>query len=150
MRKLIAVLACGATLLALWSAPATAGKKKKVHDTFGANLLPFPNLSSATGTARSGCAAGQEGVHWVGAPFKSPGKGTLRFWMEGFTGDHDIYVFDGETLLLRGDQEQVGPTMAPPEEEIIFPMTKGQTVQLVACNWAGEPEVLAHYEGTFK
>jgi hypothetical protein len=40
--------------------------------------------------------------------------------------------------------------MAPPEEEIIFPLTKGQKIVLVACNWAGQPEVEAHYEGTFK
>jgi hypothetical protein len=102
------------------------------------------------GLTKPGCSAGQQDVHWVQVEFKAPGKGNLRFWMEGFTGDHDIYVFDGETLLLRGDQEQVGPTMAPAEEEINMPMKKGQTVQLVACNWAGEPEVLAHYEGTFK
>lgn len=148
MRKLIAVVACGAVLLAFAGAPAAAGKKKKVHETFGANLLPFPNLSSATGTARSGCAAGQESVHWVGAPFKSPGKGTLRLWMEGFTGDHDLYVYDGDTKLAESINDQIAG--APAEEELNLPLIKGQEVVLIACNWAGEPEVLAHYEGTFK
>lgn len=153
MRKLVALLACGATLFALTAAPALAGKPKKVHETFGATLLPFPKNSAIgdpIGLTRPGCSSGQKDVHWVEQEFTAPGKGTLRFWMEGFTGDHDIYVFDGETLYLRGDQEQVGPSMAPPEEEITVTMTKGQTLLLVACNWAGEPDVLAHYEGTFK
>ncbi|HEV3473160.1 MAG TPA: hypothetical protein VG408_08160 [Actinomycetota bacterium] len=147
MRRSIAVLASAVLLLALAGAPALAGKKK-VHETFGATLLPFPNLSSATGTARSGCSAGQEGVHWVGVPFKSPGKGTLRLWMEGFTGDHDLYVYDGDTKLAESINDQVAG--APPEEELSLPLTNGQEVVLIACNWAGEPGVEAHYEGTFK
>lgn len=148
MRKLIAVLAVAALAVALVAVPAQAGKKKKVHETFGANLLPFPNLSSATGTEKPGCSGGIEGVHWTSVEFTSPGKGNLRFWMEGFSGDHDIYLFVDGTVM-RGDQAQV-PDGAPPEEEINFPLIKGQKVQLVACNWFGEPEVLAHFEGTFK
>ncbi|MDQ3964469.1 MAG: hypothetical protein M3277_11245 [Actinomycetota bacterium] len=148
MRKMITVLAAGALLVSLTSAPAIAGKKKRVHETFGANLLPFPNLSSHTGTARSGCSAGQEDVHWVGAPFKAPGNGTLRLWMEDFTGDHDLYVYDGEVKLAESINDQTEG--APPEEELNLSMTKGQEVVLIACNWAGEPEVLAHYEGIFR
>lgn len=154
MRKLIAVALAGA-LLATLSGAAVAAKKKpiKVHETFGATLAPFPKNATAgdpAGLTKPGCSAGQEDVHWTQVEFKAPGKGTLRFWMEGFTGDHDIYVFDGDLLILRGDQEQVGPTLAPPEEEVSMPLKKGQVVQLVACNWAGQPEVEAHYEGTFK
>jgi hypothetical protein len=149
MKKILATVLIATLALSVLALPANAGKKKKVHETFGANLAPFPNLSSSTGTSRPGCSAGQEGVNWVGVEFKSPGKGTLRFWMEGFTGDHDIYILDGDIPIGRGDQAQV-PDMAPPEEEIQLPLTKGQTVLLVACNWFGEPDVLAHYEGTFK
>jgi hypothetical protein len=71
-------------------------------------------------------------------------------WMEGFVGDHDIYLYIDDTLFLRGDNQQVGATMAPPEEEIIYTMKKGQTITMIACNWAGQPQVTAHYEGTFK
>lgn len=148
MRKLFALLAAGA-LVASMSSSALAGKPKKVHETFGANLAPFPNLSSATGTEMPGCTAGVEGVHKVSQEFVSPGKGTLRVYMEGFTGDHDLYVFADGVAVARGDQAQV-PDGAPPEEEVLFPLTKGQTITMVACNWAGQPEVLAHYEGTFK
>jgi len=152
MRRSIALIAALALVASLGAAPALAGKKKKVkvHETFGATLAPFPNISSYTATPRPGCTAGEEGVHWVGQEFKSPGKGTLRLYMEGFTGDHDIYLFDGDVAVARSDQEQVGQGMAPPEEELSMPLKKGQTVLLVACNWMGQPDVAAHYEGTFK
>ena len=149
MRKVIAILAAAGLVAALGAAPASAGGGKKVHGSFGANLLPFPNLSSHTGTERPGCTAGQEGVHWVGQEFVSPGKGTLRFYAEGFTGDHDLYVYKGDVAYARSDAAQV-PDGAPPEEEVSLPLKKGDTVLLVACNWFGQPDVQAHFEGTFK
>ena len=151
MRKLIAVLAA-AGLVASMASAAVAAKPKKVHETFGATLLPFPKDENwaAAGFTKPGCTAGEEGVHWVAQEFTAPGKGNLRVWMEGFTGDHDIYLYISDTVFLRGDQAQVGAAMAPPEEEVNFVLKKGQTVTMVACNWAGQPDVLAHYEGTFK
>lgn len=153
MKRLIASLALAALAAGIVAAPAGAGKPTKVHETFGATLLPFPKnaaVGDPLGLTRPGCAAGQQDVHWVAVEFTAPGKGNLRFWMEGFTGDHDIYLYIDDITFLRGDQEQVGPAMAPAEEEINHVMKKNQTVTLVACNWAGEPEVQAHYEGTFK
>ncbi len=151
MRKLIAVSTALVIAFGLLVAPASAGKPKKVHESFGATLFPFPKDErwAAAGFTKPGCTSGQEGVHWVAQEFTAPGKGELRFWMEGFTGDHDIYLFFDETTFLRGDQAQI-PSGAPPEEEIKFVLKKGQTVTLVACNWLGHPDVLAHYEGTFK
>ena len=150
MRKLIALAAALGLVASLGAAPAFAGKAKKVHESFGATLAPLPNISSYTATAKPGCSAGEEGVHWVAQEFTAPGKGSLRFYMEGFTGDHDLYVFAGDVAVARSDQEQAGATMAPPEEEIVLSLKKGQTVTLVACNWLGHPDVIAHYEGTFK
>lgn len=150
MRKLIALVAAVGLMASLGAAPALAGKKKSVHDSFGATLAPFPNLSSHTSTPKPGCSAGEEGVHWVGKEFTSPGKGTLRIYMEGFTGDHDLYVFQGDLKVAESIGEQAGAAMAPAKEEIKLPMKKGQKVTLVACNWLGQPDVVAHYEGTFK
>jgi len=147
----MAVLLGASLVVGMVTVPATAGKKKKkvkVHETFGANLLPFPNLSGATGTARSGCSAGEQDVHWVGVGFKSPGTGTLRMWMEGFVGDHDLYVYDGDTKYGESINDQTAG--APAEEEVTLPLKKGQEVMLIACNWLGEVEVLAHFEGVFK
>lgn len=150
MRKLIALAAALGLVASLGAAPALAGKPKKVHDSFGATLAPFPNLSSHTGTAKPGCSAGEEGVHWVAQEFAAPGNGTLRFYMEGFAGDHDIYVFQDDVKVAESIGEQAGAAMAPAEEEISLVMKKGQKVTLVACNWLGQPDVVAHYEGTFK
>ncbi len=155
MRRTIALAVSALVLASLAAAPASAGKAKHVHGTIEATLLPFPKDERwhVNGPMAPGCTAGQRDVHWTGLEFTAPGKGTLRFWMEGFTGDHDIYVFGKDMIapLMRGDQAQVGSTeMAPPEEEITIKLKKGQKVLLAACNWLGDPNVVAHYEGHFK
>lgn len=158
MRKLIALTAALGLVASVSAAPALAGKKKaiKVHDSFGATLVPFPKLAAVgdpVGLTKPGCTAGQQDVNWVAHEFTAPGKGNLRVYMEGFTGDHDLYVFVDDVPLYKseGAQVPVGSTeVAPAEEEITAPLKKGQTVSLVACNWLGQPDVLAHYEGTFK
>lgn len=155
MRKLGALIAAG-VLVASMSSSAIAAKPKKIHETFGAQLLPFPKLAAwgdPAGLTKPGCTAGQEGMNWVAQEFTAPGKGTLRIWMEGFTGDHDLYVFKDDVALYKSENSQVpvGSTdIAPPEEEILFPLAKGDTITMVACNWLGQPDVVAHYEGTFK
>ena len=155
MKKLIAVLAAGLLVLSMASV-ASAAKPKKVHDSFGATLLPFPKLANwgdLIGLVPPGCVAGQENVNWVAQEFTAPGKGNLRVYMEGFTGDHDLYVEIDEGVYLKSENGQVPVAttdIAPPEEEITVALTKGQTITMIACNWLGQPEVTAHYEGTFK
>lgn len=151
MKKLVAVAAAAALALAIAS-PAAAQKKKKgtkVHETFSASAMPFPNLSSATGTSERGCFAGQEGVHKVSQPFEAPGKGTLKLYMEGFTGDWDLQVKNAEGITIGESLNDQITGGAPPEEEVNVLLTKGQPVTLIACNWLGEPQVDVHYEGLF-
>lgn len=155
MRKIIALALAATALAAVFAGPASAGKSKGKHvsATFGATLAPFPKLAAVgdnAGLTKPGCTAGEEGVNWVGQEFTSPGKGTLRFYAEGFTGDWDLYVFQEDLVIGTSDRAQVGQELAPPEEEILLPMKKGQTVTLVACNWFGDPNVTATYEGHFK
>ena len=153
MRKLIAIVAAAGLVASIGAAPALAGKKPiKVHESFGATLAPFPKLAAwgdPAGLSKPGCTAGQQDVHWVAQEFTAPGTGKLRVYMEGFTGDHDLYVFDGEMPLYKSEGSQYDMTDGP-EEEIVASLKKGQTVTLVACNWLGHPDVIAHYEGTFK
>lgn len=155
MRKLIALVAVAALAVALPST-AVAAKPKKVHETFGATLAPFPKLAAwgdPLGLTQPGCLAGQEGVHWVAQDFTAPGKGNLRIYMEAFTGDHDLYVFLDEIIYGRSENAQVpvGSTdVAPPEEEVTIALKKGQTITMVGCNWLGQPDLLVHYDGTFK
>jgi hypothetical protein len=154
MRKLVAVLLAGCIAAALVAVPASAAKKKgkHVHGTFGATLAPFPKLAAwgdQVGLTKPGCSAGEQDVHWVAMEFTAPGKGNLRLYSEGFTGDHDLYVFQEDLVLGRSEGAQYDGT-APPEEEITVALKPKQTVTLVACNWLGHPEVEAHYEGLFK
>lgn len=150
MKKLTAFLA--AALMALPVLPAYAGKAKHVTGTIEATLAPFPKLAAwgdPVGLTKPGCTSGVQDVHWAAQEFTSPGKGKLRFWTEGFIGDWDIYVFDGDTVLYRSENSQV-PDQAPPEEEIVLALKPKQTVTLVVCNWLGDPNVVANYEGHFK
>jgi hypothetical protein len=153
MRKIIALALAAAALSAVFAGPASAGKAKHVQGSFGGTLAPFPKLAAVgdnAGMTKPGCTAGEEGVNWVGQEFTSPGKGTLRFYAEGFTGDWDLYAFQEDLVVGTSDHAQVGQELAPPEEEILLPMKKGQTVTLVACNWFGDPNVTAYFEGHFK
>lgn len=158
MRKTLVSLLVGALAFGALAAPAGAARKpKKVHDSISATLYPFPKDErwNDAGFTKPGCSSGTEGTHWAGVPFTAPGKGSLRFYMEGFEGDWDIYMFFEDGSFLRGDQAQVSPTdptnPAAPEEEITIPLVKGQQVQLVMCNWASQQfDAEAHFEGTFK
>ncbi|MDQ3914821.1 MAG: hypothetical protein M3323_05735 [Actinomycetota bacterium] len=154
MRKALVTLLALGMVASLTAAPALAGKKKKatktISDTISATAIPFPNLSSSTGTPTPGCSAGQEGVHKVTVPLEAPGSGTLTFEMSGFTGDWDLYVIDDAGITIaRSDSAQV-PDMAPPEEKIVAPLSKGRTYDLVVCNWAGAPQATADYKFVYK
>lgn len=148
MKKLTAVLA--AALMALPILPAQAGKPKHVTGAIEATLAPFPNYSSHTATERPGCYAGEQDVHWAAQEFTAPGKGELRFYAEGFTGDWDLYVYEGDLKVAESIGAQADPAMAPAEEEIVISLKKKQTVTLIVCNWFGDPNVVANYEGHFK
>lgn len=150
MRKALASLIALGLVASFTATPALAGKAKKkkvtktISETIDVTAVPFPNYSSYTATAQPGCTAGQEGVHKLTKAFEAPGAGTLTLSMSGFTGDWDLYVFDDAGVAIaRSDNEQVGQTMAPPEEKIQMPLEKGRTYDLVICNWAGAPEASA-------
>lgn len=155
MRKAIATLVALGLVASFSASPALAGKKKKkgtktISETISATAIPFPNLSSETGTASPGCAAGEEGVHKVTTPLETPGPGTLTLETSGFTGDWDLYLFNDEGLAIaRSDNAQV-PDMAPPEEKLIAPLEGGETYDLVVCNWAGAPQATAEYTYVYK
>lgn len=153
MRKALATLVALGLVASFSASPALAGKKTKkkvtkaITETIDVTAVPFPNYSSYTATATPGCTAGQEGVHKLTRAFETPGAGTLTLAMSGFTGDWDLYVFNSEGVAIaRSDNEQAGPAMAPAEEKIVMPMGKGETYDLVICNWAGAPQASASLE----
>ncbi|MDQ3951348.1 MAG: hypothetical protein M3279_00065 [Actinomycetota bacterium] len=148
MRKALATLIALGLVASFAASPALAGKKKKkvtktIEETIDVTAIPFPNLSSHTGTPTPGCSAGEEGVHKLTKSFETPGAGKLTLSMSGFDGDWDLYVLDGDVAIARSDNAQV-PDMAPPEEKIEMALAKGKTYDLVICNWAGEPQASAN------
>ena len=149
MRKALATLVALGLVASFSASPALAGKKKKatktISQTISATAIPFPNLSSHTGTAMPGCTAGEEGVHKVTTPLDTPGAGSLTFQMSGFTGDWDLYLFDDAGVpIARSDLAQV-PDGAAPEEKLVAPLAAGRTYELVVCNWAGAPQATADF-----
>lgn len=147
MRKALATLIALGLVASFTASPALAGSKKKkatktIEETIDVTAVPFPNYSSSTGTATPGCSAGQEGVHKLTRAFETPGAGKLTLSMSGFTGDWDIYLFDGDVAIARSDNAQV-PDGAPAEEKIEMPLAKGKSYDLVICNWAGAPQASA-------
>jgi hypothetical protein len=153
MRKALATLVALGLVASFSAAPALAGKKKKatktISETISVTAVPFPNYSSSTGTPTPGCSAGQEGVHKATTPLETPGAGKLTFSMSGFTGDWDIYLFDGTVAIARSDNAQV-PDMAAPEEKIEAALQAGKTYDLVVCNWAGAPQASAEYTYVYR
>lgn len=154
VQKTVVTMIVGVVACAAMAAPAgAAGKKKKatrVHESFGATGIPLPLTASATTGLTPGCSAGVEGIHKTTHPFEAPGTGTLRIYIEGFTGDWDLYLFRDGSAIERSDASQAPPDLAPAEEEIHFAFRKGETVDIVACNWLGEPQIEVHYEGLFR
>ena len=151
MRRIAGVALVMGLIVAL-AVPAAAGRGK-ISDSFGATLLPFPKLAAVgdpAGLTRPGCTSGQQDIHWTAHEFTAPAAGTLTMRSEGFQGDHDIYVFADDLVLARSENAQVGQELAPAEEELTVGLKAKQAVQLVACNWFGQPDVLVDYEFVFK
>jgi hypothetical protein len=147
MRKTLALFISAGLVVGMLAAPGAAGgkkKKKKNEKTISLTALPFPNLSSVTGTAEPGCVAGEEGIHKITTPLHVPGPGKLAADLT-FTGDWDLYVFDKKGLAIASsanDQIQGAPT----GEAVKLNFKKMADVSVVACNWAGVPQADLHYK----
>jgi hypothetical protein len=126
-KSLAAALALGLLLGAM--TPALAGKKKS--GSFTASGLPYPHPTD-------GCLGSTEGVNKTTQPLKTPLAGTLTVTMDGFDGDWDLFVTDadGGEIISSTSSQLTGD---PPVEEVVFSVTKGLQLQLVACNFGGGP-----------
>lgn len=145
MRKTLALIVSVGLATAALSAPALAGKKKKIEDTITVHAAPLPNYSSISGTESPGCTAGVEGVHKVTTPLHVPGAGKMTADLKGFTGDWDLYVLNKKGQIL-GESINDQTAGAPMEEKISLKFKKMTDVAIVACNWAGTPQAELHYK----
>ena len=145
MRKTLALIVSAGLATAALSAPALAGKQKKIEDTITVTAVPLPNYSSHTATEQPGCMAGEEGVHKVTTPLHVPGAGKMTADLTGFVGDWDLYVLNKKGQIL-GESINDQTAGAPMEEKISLKFKKMADVAIVACNWAGTPQAELHYK----
>ena len=154
MRRALALILAAGLIGGALAAPASAGKKKKkklvthtLEDSIDVTLAPFPRYGPAS--EYPGCLNGVEGVHKHAHPFTAPASGNMVLDTKGFTGDWDAYIYKGALQMGISQNEQI-PGMAPPEEEVIVKLKKGDTVDLIICNWLGGPQATLHYKYTWK
>ena len=127
LRKSLAImLALGLLFGAM--APAQAGKKKS--GAFSAEGYPYPHPD--------GCLESTEGLNKTTQPLTTPLAGVMTVTMDGFDGDWDLFVTDaGGGEIISATSSQL--TGDPPTEEVIFSVSKGLKLQIVACNYLGGP-----------
>jgi hypothetical protein len=133
MRKL-GILVCFILVL---GAPSLAARGAPIEESYQATALPYPNGSYDTG---EGCFYGVDGVHKHFHEFEAPRKGKFEVGIPALTGDWDLFVTDAEGNVLA---ESSGDRGVP--EHTQLKLKKAQQISIVACNWAGEPQVTVEY-----
>ncbi|MGH2746889.1 MAG: cupredoxin domain-containing protein [Actinomycetota bacterium] len=139
---LVAVLA-----LPLLPAPPVGAGDGRDQGSFVARALPFPMMEADIYyPQKASCLAGVDGIHKVSEPFEAPAPGALSVHLEGLSGDWDVYVVGtGGKQLGVSDNAQILEG-ADGEERLTVSVNRHQRVQMVACNWLGEPEVTVNFD----
>ena len=100
------------------------------------NPVPYP---------AAGCDEGPEGMSKHTEEIKVPFTGTLPVSMEGFYGDWDLFIKDGdESLLNSATSSQLQGD--PAAEQVTVLVKKGMTVLIIPCNWLGGPTAEVTWE----
>jgi len=145
-------LGAAAALLLSIGAPGVAGGrarapsgKKPIRGTFVVRALPFPRLDGSGTSRRKGSC--QYGVFLgeSGVDLRIPSRGVLFAEMRGFSGDWDLYVLDTSGGLITGSIQNQLTESAPPEEQVVASLRKGDQIQLIGCNWLGGLEATVEY-----
>ncbi|MDP9067306.1 MAG: hypothetical protein M3N53_03020 [Actinomycetota bacterium] len=148
MHKILVLVLLLASLVAP-GAPsvAAAASQQRVQGKFSARALPLPLVDpDVYYLGKGSCLGGLEGLNYVTEPFEAPAAGELVMTAAGFTGDWDIYLVDaaGRRLAQSEGEQVTGADEA--EERLSARLQAGSRVDMVACNWLGEPEVEVGYE----
>lgn len=145
MRKRIVTPAAVLTLLMVAILPAEAAREPE-QGSFVARALPFPVMDPNIYYPQKGsCLGGTEGVHKVSRPFRAPAPGALSVRIEGLAGDWDVYVLGKGARQLGSSETAQVLDGAEGKERVTVALEPQQRVQMVACNWLGEPEVVVHF-----
>ncbi|MGH2808422.1 MAG: hypothetical protein ACRDKT_14230 [Actinomycetota bacterium] len=147
MRTWTTALVALLTLSTVAAAPARTGRARQ-NGTFVAQSAPFPAMQVDIyyEAGKGSCLDGIEGIHKVSEPFRAPASGTLNVKVEGLSGDWDLYVLGANGDQLAASEQAQVLDGADGEEGINVGLQRGQRVQMVACNWLGEPEITVHFD----
>ena len=121
-------------LLAGAVSPALAAPPNPVTTKYDA-VAPLPFPTSQAGLSH-GCEEGTEAVSKHTERFTFPTTGTLLLELTGYTADWDLILLDDKGKFIT---ESAGDETTTKEKITWKKGKKGQTVQVVACNWAGGP-----------
>jgi hypothetical protein len=140
-----AALTLGVLAAATVAAPgAVAAPPKPITKTYTATA-PMPDPTNWAGQGYSVCAQNVPGSFHI-EEFKIPAAGTLKVELSKFDGDWDSLLVDskGRELTYGGAGDLGGSEVM----QVKFKKA-GETVQIVACNWAGGPTGEVTYTFTF-
>jgi hypothetical protein len=123
--------------VALAAASLSPSAASADEGTFSARAVPAPPLGSDMSPDR--CFSGTEGVHKVTHPYTPASDGSLTVMAEGFVGDWDLAITDGQGEILAASW--MDATLGGPSREVIrWRVHSGAPLNLVACN-ASSPTV---------
>jgi hypothetical protein len=130
----------GIALAATVLSPSTANADE---GTFTARATPAPYLGSDI--SPNGCFSGTEGVHKVTHSYTPASDGSLSLVAEGFVGDWDLAIADGQGEILVASWADT--TLGGPAREFVRHRVRaGDPLNLVACNASSPtPEIVVRY-----
>lgn len=150
MQKWIATIVIVLGLPLLPTLPADAGGDGQ-RGSFVAQAFPFPVMDDDVYYPRkSSCLEGVDGIHKVAEPFRAPAAGSLVIHLEGLSGDWDLYALGSSGERLGASENAQVLDGSDGDERVTVPVKRRQQVQMVACNWLGEPEVTVYFDFTPK
>lgn len=144
-RRIVALVAVLA--LPVLGIPPIAAEEARAEGSYVARALPFPAMQADIYYPQKGsCLAGVDGIHKVSEPFNAPAPGVLSVKIEDLSGDWDVYVLGtrGKQLGVSDDAQILEG--ADGEERLTVSVNRQQRVDMVACNWLGEPEVTVNFD----
>ena len=149
VRRIAAIAALGVVTAGAFAPATAAPKKKPLTKAYAMQLLPVPDPPQGTPS----CARGQlEGVSIHTETIKPTGPGTLSVKVNGFAGDWDITVYDGdhtEEGVCDGTSTGGGAPNPAGEDNYVQKFKKGQTILISICNFAGSPSAKGQYTYTY-
>lgn len=135
MRKAMVSMVAAGLMVGALAGPAAA---KTVTKTWSGTVpTPLPLLAEDGGCVGEGST---EDAHKDTYTFKTPKHrktGTLSVRIDGFSGDLDLHVYKGTSIIGSSTSDNLSQDY---EAVKIGGIRAKTTLQIVTCNWSGTPQ----------